>query len=266
MSWKDKLKDAQKTNTSSFPKIETELVLEMKENAKGKPAFRFWNSETEKAEYYDKPIQGVYIGRAFRCFAFDPNWGSKGGSYMSALYLYNTNITIFSPTMQASSKRFTGSREDVEKWLTSQGVKDNVSTKLCLLLATKQGLYEIRTNTSIGIDMFNKLDDDKLLSNKIVLTPTIYDPDNENISSGTKKILGKFASKNPPKYAEIDVGEEITEEDAAILNLEKFADMYNTWKTSMLDKLNTPVKGEETVDAESADKNPLDEGVSDLPF
>lgn len=276
MTWRDTLKDSQKTSESNFPTISADMVLDIKENDKGNPAFRYWDKNKEENVFIAAPISGVYIGRAFRLSAFDSNFGKNGATYSSALYLFNSNITMFAPTTgSGKSNRFTGSKDEVSKWLTDEGVSDNPSVKTCILVATKRGLLEIRTSTTISIQQFNEIDAEVFLDNKITLTPSLYDPDDEYFTQKTKKMLGKFAAKNPPKYASISIGEEITDQEAESLKVLEHAGDFKKWKDWIIEKSTNSLGGKEAVPTESNNTSGAvdsikDEDVTevedDLPF
>ncbi len=225
MSWKERLKNSQGGGTK-YPKLDIVQSFDLKEDEKtGKPMFSWWDSVKEERVFSAKAITGIYIGRAFRASCFDDKFGTNGASYTSAMYMNKSNVTMFSPT---GSNKMTGHLDEIEIWLRGNGVGDKISKKMCLLILTTGGLMEIRTNVSIGIDELNRFDD-KLGSHFVSLTPTLYSVDDEDISKKAHKFLGKFAKKNPPKYAAISIGKQITDEDAEKIGLIKNIDMFEEW-------------------------------------
>jgi hypothetical protein len=261
MSWKDKLRDAQKTSGGDIPKLSVVKVLDMKE-VDGKPAFRFWDKDAEESKFIVQPLIGVLIGQAFRCMVFDDTYGKHGGSYTSALYLSNSNITMYSPD---GKSRYTGSKEMIEKWLIGEGVKDSIRVKKCLLFATKSGLIEVQTNTIIAIDQVKVIKPEDLINNKVILTPSMYNPEDPMISKVAKNYLGKFAGKNPPKYASITIGSPITAEDEVTLSIEEYADQFIKWK-EWISKGNTiPEVTEEQVESAPVDRTQSDLYVKNMP-
>jgi hypothetical protein len=224
-NWRDNLKNAQSAG-SKIPRLDIVKTLSMSETDGKEIAFSYWDKEAEENKYIKTPITGVFIGKALRCSVFDDNYGKKGAYYSSALYLSNSRIAMFSP----SKDLFVGSKDDVEKWLIEKGVGDSLKVKMCLLIATKSGLIEVRTNTSIAIDQFNAFGQDVFLDNKVILTPSLYVESDPMISKKAKNYLGKFASKNPPKYASISIGDKITDDDVVAYNVDKHAEDYILWK------------------------------------
>lgn len=234
MNYREKLKESQKQGGSSFPKLSIDVYLDLKEAEagvhKGKPSFKYWDKLKTENFYSIKPITGVFIGQAFKCSAFDEKYGKNGGSYTSAQYLRSNNITIFSPNAKSKADMFTGSKDEVAAWLAKQGVGDKISVKYCILIATASGLTEVLSNTVLTIDQFGKIAEEDLINNKIILTPVLYNPEDETISKDSHKMLGKFASKNPPKYVTIKIGDPITDEDVEMFEIEKHVDNYLAWK------------------------------------
>lgn len=234
---REKLKNSQRTGGGKFPKMEINTYLDLKEieegKDKGKIAFRYWDKDKEENVYITTPVTGVFIGNAFKCQAFDDTFGKHGANYISAPYLRNDNITIFSPGK--NREKFTGSKEEVIAWLAKQGVADKLSVKYCIYIAIEKQLIEVVSNTILSIDQFNSLDEDALTERMVTLTPCLYDKDDISISKQSHERLGKFGSKNPPKYVTIKIGEYIPEEFIEMSNLEEKIDMYLAWKKFKLE-------------------------------
>jgi hypothetical protein len=220
MNYKDKLKESQ-GESISYPKITTSLNLEVKEQ-NGKPCFAYWDTTKEEMVYTSTPIEGVLIGKCMMASVYDDNLGSKGGTYKSSYYLTNNDkIVLFGKGGQIAAR---GTIDEIEAFAVN--LTGNLSKKQVILVQIESGLLAVITNITLAIGGFNAFDKDVFLTHNIVITPKLYDPNNKSISEKTKKYLGKFASKNPPKYAEISIGKPIEE----IIGLGESIDMFLNWK------------------------------------
>jgi len=250
MGYKEKLKESQ-GDEKSFPKITTELNLILKEN-NGRPAFSFWDKDKEENVYSENPISGVLIGKCMVASIYDDALGMKGGTYRSTYYLTNKDeIALFGNGGKIEVK---GTIDELNAFANE--CTGNLSKKQVLFVMTTNGLIGVTTNITLAIGQFNSFDKDIFSEKEIVLTPKIYDPNDDSITPKTKKFLGKFASINPPKYASISVGKDIEGVDG----LEDAIDMFIEWKKYISN--GGGVHAEEEIPQPSEDIPPED----DLPF
>jgi len=237
MSYQDRLKNSQRGgNFSDAPKLTISYSMDVREHTQkpGTIAFSFWDKgEEEGAEkvqkFVSKPITGVYMGSAFVIKAFSDDIGTKGGTYYTSYYFKNTDIvTLMKPGRDGRSEKcFSGNIEGVKSFLVNSRCQPKVIR--CLYVLTNAGLVKIETNTTIAIDQMNKIEKE-LATNKLVLTPCLYDPETKTISKRGKEFLSKLAAKNPPKYAELSLGSPITDQEATDWNLDAALDEYIAWK------------------------------------
>ena len=228
MGFKDKLKEAQ-GNQARIPRITTVRNLEIKENEKGQVAFACWDKENEKMVYANGEISGILIGKCMVASVYDDQLGVKGGTYRSSYYLTNNDEMVLFDNKGKVAKK--GTIEDIVVFASN--CTGNVSKKQVLFVHTDEGLFGITTNLTLSIGRFSAIDKankDIFMDNQVVLTPTVYNPDDESINSQTKSYLGKFAAKNPPKYTEVSIGEPINEEMEGI---EESIEMFLEWKKYM---------------------------------
>jgi len=254
MNYRDKLKESQGDN-QSFPKLIPDLFIEVKDN-NGVPSFSFWDKDLEKRKYNPKPIVGVLIGKCIAASIYDDQLGPKGGTYKSSYYLNNNNqIVLFGNGGKIEVK---GTIEDLERF--ANGCTGNLSKKQVLLVLTDNGLMAVSTNLTLSIGQLSSIGTDVFLDKNIILTPTLYNPDDIEISSKTKKYLGKFAATNKPKYASISIGGNI---DDTMQGLSEAADMFIEWRNHINKGGDVIVEINEDIHEHSIDDIPPED---DLPF
>lgn len=229
---KEALSQSQGTG-ESFPKLNIVRRIDLKEHD-GTPIFSMYDKESKTNVPVNAPIKGILIGQAMQMSSYSDNLGSKGGNYQSDYYLNNDNITLFAPSAKGYGIVAKGTKEDVEAFITKEST-GLPKKKQILFVLTNIGLIAVATNLSISIDQINQLKD-ALKEKYIVLNPNIYNKDSKTISKRAKEYLGKFASKNPPKFAEITVGELITESDWEQWNAPATINEFFVWREWKLNK------------------------------
>ncbi len=249
MSWKDKIKENQGGNNT--PTLGAKPV-QVKRNDKGEVMFATWDKENS-CNVWHKTITGVLVGQSNKLSAFCTELGKNGGQYQSAYYFKNDSIQVYGQ----GKPFYNGDFEGLLLALNSVGA-DKPSKKKVLFIQTSDGLFAVETNMVIGIDKLRQFQGE-ILENVIRLTAKEYDPKNPNIAPKSVEYLGKFAVKNHPLYADIDIDQEITDSVAEALDLEEALDKYAEWKKFKMGG------GEEVVaDAETEELKEIDE--DDLPF
>jgi len=224
--WREKLKASQGEG-SAYPDFLKNIQgrFEMKDNGKGETAFSYWDKEKEGRIFISKGFSGVLIGSAMVLSAYSDNIGVNGGTITSSVfYSYKDRGVAFS----MGKKVIEGTMADIKDYMYREtgGVK-NLRVYFVL---TAKGIYQISTNISFSIFEINKLEPGVFQTHLCTLTPSTYDPEDKQFDNGFKKILGKFASKNKPRYASISVGAVITDELAKEFNLVAYLDKYEEWK------------------------------------
>jgi hypothetical protein len=227
-NFKDKLKESQGSN-SNFPKMQIVSVIEMKEDDLTKlPIFARYDKVAEVYVEVPAPIKGIYIGSAIQMSSYSDNLGSKGGNYKSDYYFDNKKITLFAPQAKGYEKVAQGTKEEVSAYIDKNSTS-KAKVRAVMFIATEGGLVAVITNMTIAIDQTNKVKE--LLSEKvIILNPAKFFEADETISKKAKEYLGKFREKNPPKYAKVVVGEDITQELFDSLNADKHIEDFKKFK------------------------------------
>lgn len=225
---KDALRGTQGGN-SDFPKMNHAIVVELKER-NGMAVFTVYNKEMQENIILPSPMKGVLIGVAMRAGAYSDSLGRNGGNYQTAYYLTNKNVVLFAPTSKGYEMVCKGDIEAISTYISREaGSGTNLKKKQVLFTLTENGLYAIITNLSIGIDQYSK-NKETLTEKYIILNPKTFDEKDKLISKKAKEYLGKFRSKNPPKYAEITAGEMITEEDWRAWGAQTEVDNHKKWR------------------------------------
>lgn len=241
MSYKERLKESQ-GGMGDIPKLNIVYNFDVRENPLNKAEVVFtWYEKKEgdtegSLKTTKKPIEGIFIGAAMRMDAFSPDLGKKGGNYFTSIYFKNSDIVVLmqpgpmgrpEKVKDRSGKEVKGNIAEIESFLGS--VKCTPKKHRVLYVLTSAGLVKVETNVSISIDHMKRIDK-QLTDNKIKLVPKLYSIGDSEISEKTKEILSAFAAKNPPKYAAISLGGEITDEEAEEWKLIEVLDEFMVWK------------------------------------
>lgn len=268
MSWKDRLQNAQGTKDAA-PKLGVVMHLEIKknENKDNAPGFVYSKKNETTGDWENKfihkPISGIYLGHAMRLTIFDDELGKNGGSYNSDYYWDSKNIKLFNPIDKKVEVQ--GDMEEIVKFAAR--CTGNASKKQVIFLLTKQGIITITTNLSIAIDQLGNISKDDKVSKMITLTPSLFS-DESAVSNRAKGFLGKFVKKNPPLFADIKVGKEITDEDADIYRIEHYLDIFTTWLEYKQGKKENPgvVEGANPSSYNPHEINRIDDDTDEDPF
>jgi len=229
MSWKDRLQNAQGTKDAA-PKLGVIMHLEIKknENRDNEPGFSYSKKNEStgdwETKFIHKPISGIYLGHSMRLTIFDDDLGKSGGTYKSDYYWDSKNVKLFNPISR--KVEVSGDMEEINKFAAK--CTGNPSKKQVIFLLTKQGIITVTTNLSIAIDQLGNISRDDKVGKLLVLSPSILNDDSA-VSNKAKGYLGKFIKKNPPLFADIKTGSEITDEDANIYRIEHYIDVFTTW-------------------------------------
>lgn len=271
---RERLKEAQSGGGKTYTKLNIVRSIEVTEKD-GKPCFKFYNKDSEEEDkntYFDKPIKGIFIGDAMQMSAFDQNMGANGGQYRTGFYFNKKHkFAIFHNDRGTFKTDLVGTAEEIEAFIRTNATGNPVKRKVLFIL-TEKGLVSVTTNMSIAIDHLNKKKE-QLESHEITLMPRIYSPNIECVSKSTKDIIGKLAAKNPPKFAEILVGDEIKWEK--YLDADAAIETFIKWRKEKLggvedvveeEEEETPVINEPESSGPEAIDMPDDDDDSGLPF
>lgn len=258
-----------KVQRHKFYKMLPDQYLEARADDEGRPCFRYYDKEKEETIYEAATVKGILIGTAMRLSVFDPNYGGNGGSYKSNFYAGNNFLVLFSPRGEVAVK---GDMEEIEAYIAKE-IGATPRKKQILFVLNSTGLTAVETNLSIAIDQLRGQDDEIWIDRAINLIPTMYSPDDPNISKKAHGYLGKLAAKNKPCYANIVHGEPLTDKIWEDVGADKHLDNYLKWREQetsrkpMPDQANTPPDEAYTEEAEIVKQAPEDEEErDDLPF
>lgn len=250
MSFKDKLKQSQGTG-SSYPRLPLIATIEIKDSPTGVPEFQCYDKEQKANVKVGAPLKGIFIGSAMQISAYSDNIGSKGGNYKSDFYIKTDNINLYEPQRDGRYKSVVkGTMDEVTSFLSNIRPAVTVKKRQVIFLLTEGGLVAVVTNMSIAIQQIGDIRD-RLQENMISLTPTLFDEGNPKITKKTKEYLGKFRQKNPPKYADIEVAELITEEVFDAFNGGETTDAFLAWKKH-IESPQKPTEQDEQVTGQQA--------------
>jgi hypothetical protein len=172
------------------------------------------------------------IGAVNSIASFDQAYGRNGGEYRSTYFLSNkSDIVIFDPS---GKKVFKGNRKEVDLW-AAQNQHEKFTSKKRLIILTEQGVIDVETNIIIFIDQINKIPKGTFADYQMILVPSIFDVVVNEIGASKKAIeyLGPFAKTNKPNFANIKVGNPITDELWDKWDGDAAADMFTEWKKSV---------------------------------
>lgn len=241
MSNRDRVSKNQSGGQGEIPRLPIDIRLTMKENpTTGKPSFALWDKENKVDKFGANPLKGLLIGFAMIMRAFDETLGKFGLTITSAPYVSKDNIVIFDP--QTNKKLAQGTKEEITLTIAAKyphADKPGVGVLLYLYTFPAKGqpgkLYEIATNSTLAFDGMKQHQKD-LVDNYTILIPTLYDTADLTITGKAHEGLGKFAKKNPPKYAKITIGERIPDELYDTKEVSEILDAWDTWKNFQLNK------------------------------
>lgn len=239
-SIKDQLKSSQQGSGNSFPKLNISLRIELKESPNG-AVFNHYDKEAKENLPVSAPLKGILIGTAMIGNSYSDDLGNKGGNYQTDFYCSNKNMVLFAPTNKGYERICHGAIADIEAFLNSNKAPQ-LKKKQVLFVLSAAGLLAIITNLSISIDQLTTYKE-AVLEKYIILNPKTFVENVTDITKKGKEYLGKFRQKNPPKYASISIGEDISEKDFNEWDAEKVIEEFKLWKEF---KLNGSVSGENT--------------------
>lgn len=262
MNYKEQLKQSQ-GQSRNFIDLPLTAVYKIGEHD-GSAAFIRYDKETKENIALLESIEGVMIGGAMKLFAFDDGLGSKGGNYFSDYYFDKNTVKILKPGERVEIV-YKGDLEGATNWIASNTTSRVPKKRWCIFLFTSSGLVEVQTNMTIYFDQVKRLkqeqkNPDIFLDNVIRLEAKEYSGE-DNISKKALSILGKFIKKNPPKYADITLGDTIDPELG-----EQLIDVSQTFVEWKKQKMNQIDGLKENPNIEKPQVNEPEPETDDLPF
>jgi hypothetical protein len=250
-NWKDKVKTL---GRKSAPKIEIASRVSVKMHD-GKPMFVKYDKENKTNEYSDTPIEGVLLGNCMIMEAFSDTLGRNGGTYRSDYFFKKDRVTMYGN----GEKVFAGTADEVDAWVAKNTSEKGAKKRMVMFVLTKNGIVAITTNMTLGIDSINGVGE-KSQSNFVMVIPKLFSNSDKSVGRKAKEVLGKLAAKNPPSYASLSVGDEITDGFANATNLGDVIDQFVEWRNYKLSatKQSEPDQEEPTPT--------VVEDTNDLPF
>jgi hypothetical protein len=250
-NWKEKMKSIGK---SSSPKIEIARRLTVKMN-NALPMFVEYDKEAKENKYTAEILEGVLLGNCMIMEAFSDTLGRNGGTYRSDYFFKKDRVTLYGN----GEKVVSGTADEVDAWVAKNTSEKGAKKRMVLFILTSGGIVAITTNMTLGIDMVNGIGE-KAQSNFVIVTPKVFSHDDKSIGRKAKEVLGKLAAKNPPAYAGLTVGGEISDSFANAVNLGGVIDQFVDWKNY---KMSARVSTEN--DSETPTPTVV-EDTNDLPF
>lgn len=228
MSFSDKLKSSQSSG-STAPKLDIAKQVEIKEVEGGGVSFVTYDKEKEANVDIPNPIIGILIGEAMQMVSYSDNLGARGGNYRSSYYFTKEDhIALFAPSPKGYEVACKGTTAEVEDFIAKNSTSV-VKKKRVLFVLTSEGLVAVTTNLIIDIDQ-RKAMADSLRTHMVVLHATVYAEGQTNISKRALAFLGKFIKKNPPKFAQMSVGDPITDGIWNQWDGDRYADEFLAFK------------------------------------
>jgi hypothetical protein len=250
-NWKEKMKSI---GRGSSPKIEIARRLTVKMN-NALPMFVEYDKETKENKFTAEVLEGVLLGNCMIMEAFSDTLGRNGGTYRSDYFFKKDRVTLYGN----GEKVVSGTADEVDAWVAKNTSEKGAKKRMVLFILTSSGVVAITTNMTLGIDMVNGIGE-KSQSNFVIVTPKVFSHDDKTIGRKAKEVLGKLAAKNPPAYAALTVGDEITDMFANAVNLGGVIDQFIDWKNY---KMSAKVSTEN--DSETPTPTVV-EDTNDLPF
>ena len=225
MSWKDDLKKSQSGEQSNYPQFlkKVQYYLEIKANEKGKISFKYYDREKQENVFITKPIKGVLIGSSMRASAFNPNAGRNGSELTTSAYFTNKDKGV---VFGMGKQLFNGTIEQCHQYMNDE--TNALKKKKELYIITEQGaLLAIRTSVTLSIVDIDAVGE-SIADNWCNFVPREYVP--EEHTKKAHSFLGKFASTNRPKYANIRLSEDVIDDDFGINVIKPFIDLFDEFK------------------------------------
>jgi hypothetical protein len=221
MSWKDKRKSENK------PILNEKRVYVKLDKETQKLGFMSYDKESKININLGNEIKGVLLGTAMAMECYDSKFNKNNGGTYKTPYIFNTkNVACFSPT---GNFEMSSDYKSVKEYMQKEAGA-NPRVFQVLFIYTGKSIIAVYTNISIAIGQLNKYQSN-LMYNYININTEEYNKDTSDVDKKAKELMGKLANQNPPKFANITIGKEISDEWATECNLENIIDMFNDYKS-----------------------------------
>jgi hypothetical protein len=224
MSWKDKRKETFTSNTER-PSL-GEKRVQIKEHDGDVCFLMYKKNEDGGGENINlgKELKGLLLGIATSYEAFDDKFGKNGGSWRTGYIFDKGNTAVFDPT---GKFLMSADRETCKKFINAEtGERPRFLTVYFLL--TTDGIYAVYSNGTIGLDQ-QKRYKNSLMYNYAILNTEVYSKDSD-VTKEADEMLGKFRFKNPPKFANLKVGDPIDDDFAEEAGVDDAMDLFDHYK------------------------------------
>lgn len=262
MSYLDEIK---KQDSSGRPTLNYKRVDVREDETTGALSFSWYNKETKKSESIES-IVGAKLGNCMSTEVYDDS--IKKSWYSNYVFdTSNENTMIFDPIKKGKAFDKPINFQDAKNWLlTHVGGTVKSFYTIWVYSVNDDCIYAVKTNSTIGIDQINKLENKIKDGHLITLTPKKYSADFK-FSGKVKDGFLKFAAKNPPKFANVEIGEKITKDSPFIDGLDLAMDEFNAFKAGFVGVTsfeNKEKPAEHHVDVEGLAKAPSKKGGVDV--
>ena len=276
--WKSLQKQALGGDKKVQLKKDFNYEVQYAKNVEGKPPMMVEYKVTEGVEeYINHPlIKGVYVGSFMIIEAWDDTAKVK---YQSSPYFTNDNhVWINDKNKAFGGQQFTP--EEAKNALGRKGL--NTTTKMVIVLATLKGVVTIKTNSTLWINQFSKIQRAGIHEDFVLdIVPIRFDPANLIFNKLNPDYDKKMSPESYPACLLITQGESIMDKVENNLKLYEVFTNYLAYKESICgvtkkgEKVaEQPVRGFERVKPEvplqtfptASPSFPTAEGGDDLPF
>jgi len=269
--WKNLQKQALGGDKKVQLKKDFNFEVQYAKNVEGKPPMMVEYKLTEGvAEYINHPsLKGVYVGSFMIIEAWDDSAKVK---YQSSPYFMNDNhVWINDKNKAFGGQQFTP--EEAKNALGRKGL--NTTTKMVIVMATLKGVVTIKTNSTLWINQFSKIQRAGIHEDYVLdICPIAFDPANLIFNKLNPDYYKNMKTKNYPACLLIVQGESITDKVANNWKLDEIFTNYLAYKDSICGVAKKvervaeqPVKGFERVKTEvPLPSFPVADGGEDLPF
>lgn len=251
-NWKDKVKSL---GRKSSPKLEIARRVSVKMND-GVPMFVEYDKDSKTNVWSSDAMEGVLLGNCMIMEAFSDTLGRNGGTYRSDYFFRKDRVVLYGN----GEKVVAGTADEIDAWVAKNTSEKGAKKRMVMFVLTKEGVVAITTNMTLGIDSVNGVGD-KAQSNFVMVIPKVFSNSDKGIGRKAKEVLGKLAAKNPPAYASLEVGHEISDDFANKTNLGDVIDQFVEWRSY---KMSMTKSAEPEQESESAPT--VVEDTNDLPF
>jgi len=159
MSWKDTKNEI--NGVTAVPKINTVRVIQAKKS-EDKLEFRSYDLASKVTILQSETIKGVYVGHYFKVECYYSSFSCSANT--TAYFAKTDKVRIFCTDRQSQLndhiKAFRSSAEESKLLLNSlkDSLNDNVKTFVIVIVATENGVIEVKTNPSIFLSQLKKFE------------------------------------------------------------------------------------------------------------